>query len=197
MVSERGPVTAVVTRDVIPGRESDYEEWAHRVVSASARYGATGHTFLTPDPAVPTRRVLIAQFPDEDGVRAWDESEEHDHLVNEAEEFSSLHIQRASGLETWFVLPGRRAIFPPPRWKQLLATLVGAYPLVVLMSAFVLPRNSDLAALAALHGAPGRAAHTDDLCGYATGDEGSAGLALPAAAGRDIARADSSGTGFC
>src|SRR4051794_15728332 len=40
---ERGPVTAVVTRDVIPGRESDYDEWARRVVSASARYGATGH----------------------------------------------------------------------------------------------------------------------------------------------------------
>ena len=59
---ERGPVTAVVTRDVIPGRESDYDEWARRVVSASARYGATGHTFLIFGPAAPTRRVLIAQF---------------------------------------------------------------------------------------------------------------------------------------
>jgi antibiotic biosynthesis monooxygenase (ABM) superfamily enzyme len=140
MESERGPVTAVVTRDVTPGHESDYEEWAHRVVSASGRYGATGHTLLTPDPAAPTRRVLIVQFPDEDGVRAWDESKDRDELVKEAEEFSSLHIQRATGLETWFALPGRRAIVPPPRWKQLLATLVGAYPLVVLMSAFVLPR---------------------------------------------------------
>jgi antibiotic biosynthesis monooxygenase (ABM) superfamily enzyme len=137
---ERGPVTAVVTRDVIPGRESDYEAWARRVVSASARYGATGHTFLISDPAAPTRRVLIAQFPDVDGVRAWDESEARDQIVKEAEEFSSLHLQRASGLETWFALPGRRAIVPPPRWKQLLATLVGAYPLVVLMSAFVLAR---------------------------------------------------------
>jgi uncharacterized protein len=137
---ERGPVTAVVTRDVIPGRESDYDEWARRVVSASARYGATGHTFLISDPAAPTRRVLIAQFPDVDGVTAWDESEDRDQLVKEAEEFSSLHLQRASGLETWFALPHKRAIVPPPRWKQLMATLVGAYPLVVLMSAFVLPR---------------------------------------------------------
>ena len=140
MKSEPGPVTAIVTRDVIAGRERAYEEWARRAVSASARYGAMGHTFLMFDPAAPTRRVLIAQFPDVDAVRAWDESPERDRLVREAEEFSSLHLQRATGLETWFELPGNRPVVPPPRWKQLLATFVGAYPLVVLMSAFVLPR---------------------------------------------------------
>jgi len=59
--------------------------------------------------------------------------------AREAAEFSSVHIQRATGLETWFTLPGERAIVPPPRWKQLLVTLVGAYPLVVLLLAFVLP----------------------------------------------------------
>ena len=37
-------------------------------------------------------------------------------------------------------MPGVRAIVPPARWKQLLATVVGACPLVILLSAFVLPR---------------------------------------------------------
>src|SRR5215212_5758465 len=83
-----GSVTAVVTRDVGPGRERDYEEWAHRVVSATARYGATGHTILTPDAGAPTRRVLIVQFADEEGLRAWDQSEERNRLVREAGEFS-------------------------------------------------------------------------------------------------------------
>jgi antibiotic biosynthesis monooxygenase (ABM) superfamily enzyme len=40
----------------------------------------------------------------------------------------------------WFAQPGARRIVPPPRWKQLLATLVGAYPLLILMSAYVPPR---------------------------------------------------------
>jgi antibiotic biosynthesis monooxygenase (ABM) superfamily enzyme len=40
-------------------------------------------------------------------------------------------------------VPGGRAIVPPPRWRQLLATLIGAYPLVILLSAFVLPRLAD------------------------------------------------------
>jgi antibiotic biosynthesis monooxygenase (ABM) superfamily enzyme len=48
MEQEDKRITAVVTRNVLPGRERDYEEWGRRVVAASARYGANGHTFLTP-----------------------------------------------------------------------------------------------------------------------------------------------------
>jgi antibiotic biosynthesis monooxygenase (ABM) superfamily enzyme len=59
--------------------------------------------------------------------------------VREAGGFSTPNVQRATGLETWFVLPGERAIVPPPRWKMLLVSLMGSYPLVVLFSAFVLP----------------------------------------------------------
>jgi len=132
-------ITAVVTRDVVPGRERDYEEWGRRVVAASTRHGASGHTFLVPQ-AGGTRRILIAQFPDEGSASAWDESEERARLVQEAARFSTVEIQRTSGLEAWFTLPGERAIVPPPRWKQLLVTLVGAYPLVILISAFVMPQ---------------------------------------------------------
>jgi antibiotic biosynthesis monooxygenase (ABM) superfamily enzyme len=139
MEQEDKRITAVVTRNVFPGRERDYEEWGRRVVAASARYGATGHTFLTPNTSAP-RRVLIAQFPDEAGARAWDESEERDRLVREAAEFSTMDIQRITGLEAWFTLPGEQAIVPPSRWKQLLVTLIGAYPLVVLVSAFIMPQ---------------------------------------------------------
>src|SRR3712207_9569644 len=35
-----GPVTEVITRDIVPGREHEFERWAHRLVSATARYGA-------------------------------------------------------------------------------------------------------------------------------------------------------------
>ena len=131
-------VIEVITRDIVPGRERDFEEWAHRIVSAASRYGATD-TIITPDPATPTRRVFVQHFPNEEASRAWEESEERNRLVQEAGDFSTPDLQRATGLETWFVLPGKRAIVPPPRWKMLLVTLMGSYPLVVLYSAFVLP----------------------------------------------------------
>ena len=131
-------VSEVITRDIVPGRERDFEEWAHRIVSAAARYGAID-TIITPDAAMPTRRVFVQHFPNEEASRAWAESEERNRLVQEAQEFSTPDLQRATGLETWFVLPGEGAIVPPPRWKMLVVTLMGSYPLVVLYSAFVLP----------------------------------------------------------
>ena len=121
------PVSEVFTRDIVPGRERDFEEWAHRIVSAAARYGATD-TIITPDPATPTRRVFVQHFPNEEALRAWEESEERNRLVQEAGRFSTPNVQRATGLETWFVLPGEQAIVPPPRWKMLLVTLMGSYP---------------------------------------------------------------------
>jgi antibiotic biosynthesis monooxygenase (ABM) superfamily enzyme len=133
-----GSVTEVITRDIVPGREHEFERWAHRLVSATARYGATD-TIITPDAATPARRVFVLHFANEEALGAWEASQERDRLVQEARKFSTPDVQQATGLETWFVLPGQRAIVPPPRWTMLLVTLIGAYPLVVLLSAFVLP----------------------------------------------------------
>jgi antibiotic biosynthesis monooxygenase (ABM) superfamily enzyme len=58
MELEADKVTVVVTREVMPGRERDYGEWARSAVSASARYGATGHTFS-----------LLMRGPDASGPR--------------------------------------------------------------------------------------------------------------------------------
>src|ERR671910_2940051 len=133
-----GSVTEVITRDIVPGREHELEQWAHRLDSATARYDATD-TIITPDATTPARRVFVLHFANEEALGAWEASEERDRLVQEARKFSTPDVQRATGLETWFVLPGQRAIVPPPRWKMLLVTLMASYPLVVLYSAFVLP----------------------------------------------------------
>jgi uncharacterized protein len=92
-------VTEVITRDIVPGRERDFEEWAHRLVSATARYGATD-TIITPDAATPPRRVFVQHFANEEALRSWEESEERNRLVQEAGEFSTPNVQRATGLET-------------------------------------------------------------------------------------------------
>jgi antibiotic biosynthesis monooxygenase (ABM) superfamily enzyme len=90
-------------------------------------------------PLRPHVGFFVLHFANEEALGAWEASEERDRLVQEARKFSTPDVQRATGLETWFVLPSERAIVPPPRWKMLLVTLIGAYPLVVLLSAFVLP----------------------------------------------------------
>ena len=54
-------------------------------------------------------------------------------------------VDRVSGLETWFALPGRTAP-APPRWKMFLVTLTAIVPLVLLMNLTVLPLLVGLAA---------------------------------------------------
>ena len=41
------PVTVIVSRDVKPGRESDYHAWMHRVIAAERFPGNLGATFPT------------------------------------------------------------------------------------------------------------------------------------------------------
>jgi uncharacterized protein len=133
-------VTVVITRDVLPGRERDYEQWEHRIIHAAVPFGSLGAAVITPEGTTPGRRIVVQRFPSEEALKAWEESEERKVLLREARQFSVPHYQRATGLESWFALPDERAIIPPPRWKMLLASLLGAYPLVVVLSAFVLPR---------------------------------------------------------
>jgi antibiotic biosynthesis monooxygenase (ABM) superfamily enzyme len=133
-------VTVVVTRDVLPGRERDYEEWTHRIIYDAVPFGSLGAAVITPEGNTPGRRIVVHRFANEETQKAWEESEERKALLREAEHCSVPHYQRATGLETRFALPDERAIVPSPRWKMLLATFLGAYPLVVLLSAFVLPR---------------------------------------------------------
>jgi antibiotic biosynthesis monooxygenase (ABM) superfamily enzyme len=48
-------------------------------------------------------------------------------------------VQRVSGLETWFALPGRTAP-APPRWKMAVVTVLAIVPLVLAMNVLVLPQ---------------------------------------------------------
>jgi hypothetical protein len=45
---------------------------------------------------------------------------------------------KASGLETWFEIPGQLVI-PPPRWKMVATTFIAIYPLSLLAGLFVNP----------------------------------------------------------
>jgi antibiotic biosynthesis monooxygenase (ABM) superfamily enzyme len=41
--------------------------------------------------------------------------------------------QQLSGLEAWFTLPGQQALIPPPRWKMALVTVLGVWPVSMLV----------------------------------------------------------------
>jgi uncharacterized protein len=130
--------TAIFSRKVKPGREAEYERWAHEVTAAAARFPGHLNAMVLKDPHAEREYHLVFTFTDEDRLRAWLESPERrrwlarlDGIVDE-----DWGVQATTGLEAWFELPGSR---PPPRWKMWLVSLLAVYPVVLVFDALVSP----------------------------------------------------------
>ncbi len=137
-MSSQVPVTVAVTRVVKPGCEEAFERVLHDFVERSLNLpGQLGVHILRPAPGSGSREYGI--------LRRFENAEARDEFYRSQlfEEWRQKVVglvegepryERLSGLETWFTLPGQRAIVPPPRWKMALVTLVAVYPLSMVLS---------------------------------------------------------------
>ena len=142
-VARTDPVTAVFSRRVKPGKEAEFEDWAHGVIAAATRWpGHLGASVLH-EPGSPYYHVVY-KFTDRDRFRAWVESDERGRWLARVERLTEddPELQETTGLETWFDLPGPDGApsRPPPRWKMWLVSLLAVYPLVVLFQWLLAPR---------------------------------------------------------
>ena len=142
--SEGGPVTVTVARRVTPGREREFEDWYDGIIGAAARHpGFLGAGFLRPHRMGEDWHVVY-RFADAAALRGWEASGERARWLREVDDLieEETGVQRVSGLETWFAMPGRTAP-APARWKMFLVTLAAIVPLVLLMNVAVLPAITD------------------------------------------------------
>lgn len=142
------PVTVTVARRVAPGREEEFERWYDGVIGCASRFpGFLGAGILRPT-RVGQPWHIVYRFADGATLDRWESSPERADWLARADEFvEQTGVQRVSGLETWFAMPGRTAP-APPRWKMALVTLAAIVPLVLLMNLTVLPLLSDWPMLA-------------------------------------------------
>jgi len=133
------PVTVTVARRVEPGRESDFEDWVGRLIVAARGFpGFLGAGSLRPGRVGQDWHVVF-RFANGADLRRWEASPERARWLAKGDAFmAETGVQRVSGLETWFSLPGRTAP-APPRWKMALVTLAAIVPLVLTMNAVLLP----------------------------------------------------------
>ena len=142
------PVTTVVTRRVRRGREEDYAAAIQRVLDAVRGFeGYLGTTVLGPHGEAPVEYTAIFTFSSTESLSVWMESEERHAWLTEIVPLvqDDAEVESLSGLETWFVLPGRSQAEPPPRWKQALLTALGVYPLLMVLNLTLVPQLGDLA----------------------------------------------------
>jgi antibiotic biosynthesis monooxygenase (ABM) superfamily enzyme len=127
------PVHIAITRRVRPGCEAEFQQALREFFQTSFMHGGVwGASMLTPPPGSDSREYgILRTFANETERDAFYESpmfkawEERARLLTEGEPvYRQLH-----GLEAWFRSPHN----PPPRWKMALATLLGVYPISVLV----------------------------------------------------------------
>jgi uncharacterized protein len=120
--------TLVVSRRIKPGEEQAYEEWLRRAIQAARAFpGYMGVTTLAPEGVDSDLRYLIWRFDDAATLEAWEKSDVRNRLVAEVQHYSTQHYEKATGMETWFSLPGMKKVQAPPKWKMFTVTLLAAY----------------------------------------------------------------------
>ena len=137
------PVTVTVARRVAPGHEQQFEAWYDGIIGVASRFpGFLGSGILRPHRAGHDWHVVY-RFADAAALARWEGSRERAGWLARAEELAEeTGVERVSGLETWFELPGRTAP-APPRWKMALVTVTAIIPLALLMNTLVLPVLAD------------------------------------------------------
>jgi uncharacterized protein len=141
------PVTVLFSRRIKPGREADFEAWAHGVSTAARHF--PGHLGASVLDAPSSRDYhILFTFADRKSMQAWLDSDERQRWLARVGELieTDRGLQQLTGLETWFKLPGSNVptMTPPPRWKMWLVSIVAVYPLVLAFQALVVPRMGGL-----------------------------------------------------
>ena len=129
-----GPVTVLVARRVVPGREVEFERWASELTRAASAFdGFLGAGLLRPGHVGELWHVVY-RFASADELARWEHSQTRSELLAHGEQvMSTSHERRMTGLETWFEVPGRTAP-APPRWKMFVVTSVVIFVLQLMLN---------------------------------------------------------------
>lgn len=134
------PIHIAITRRVRPGCEAEFQQALREFFQTSfAHGGVLGASMLTPPVGSDCREYgILRTFADEKERDAFYESpmfnawEQRARTLTEGEPvYRQLH-----GLEAWFRSPGAH----PPRWKMALVTLLGVYPVSLLIGLTLAPQ---------------------------------------------------------
>ncbi|MFE4764385.1 antibiotic biosynthesis monooxygenase [Bacillus mycoides] len=127
------PVTTIVTWEIQEGREKQFETWRHEIEAAATKFpGHLGVNLIVPNNGS-REYTVIFRFDTYEHLRAWQESDIRQDLLKKAEQFQSTNptYKTESSLAYWFVTP--KTPVPPPKWKMSIVTLLGVWPLSILV----------------------------------------------------------------
>jgi uncharacterized protein len=141
---ETGPLTVVVTWRIRQGSEREFEAWRREISAAALEFpGHMGINVITPSGSQ-REYVVIFRFDTYEHLRTWQESDIRRKLLKKAEPFREQEpsYRLESGLEYWFAPPGVPA--SPPPWKMAIVTVLGVWPVSMLVPWLLNPLIANL-----------------------------------------------------
>jgi antibiotic biosynthesis monooxygenase (ABM) superfamily enzyme len=133
------PATAVFSWTVKPGKEQQFEQRMHEIHRVARTY--PGHMGVTTikSPGRSDNFQTVLRFDTQAHLDAWLHSPTRQELARPIEEVAHNDTTRkATGLETWFEIPGQQ-VTPPPRWKMVVVTFIAIYPLSLIYGLYLAP----------------------------------------------------------
>ena len=142
------PVAVLALRTVKVGFEEKFDAELHDFISRSLQTeGQQGVSVVRPVQGSGSHEYgILRRFSDSESRDRFYESpifKQWEIAVASLTEGEAKH-QYLSGLETWFVLPGQRAMIPPPPWKMALVTVLGVWPVSMFVPWLLNPLVSGL-----------------------------------------------------
>ncbi|WP_123664062.1 antibiotic biosynthesis monooxygenase [Actinocorallia herbida] len=133
----RDIVTAVISHEVLPGKEQDFARWQAKVRKAQEGFpGFMGFELFEPVPGVQDRWVAAVRFDTREHLDRWLESEERASLLKEGRStFADYDVQKVrSAFSGWFRFDDEESSGVPPNWKQAMSVLLALYPTVMILN---------------------------------------------------------------
>lgn len=126
---------------VKPGCEAAFRESARKVTQEASTFPGYGSSAVVRLSDAGREWLLIVHFKSRHALHRWESSPEYQRWWGIGKKLNhQIQVVQAGQPEGWFVIPGQRDGLP--KWKMALITIMGMYPLVLL----VFPRLASLAA---------------------------------------------------
>ena len=138
---ENEPVTVVWNWTIGHGKEEMFEHMMHDIHNVARTFpGHMGVTTLQ-SPEKKDNFQTILRFDNVSHLERWLNSDIRQKMLEPLSEIAHENAAtKATGLETWFEVPGK-TVTPPPRWKMVVTTFIAIYPLSVVYGFLVAPNT--------------------------------------------------------
>jgi len=139
------PVSVVISRTPMPGREDDLLAWADGISRAAHTYpGHLDARLYPPDQTDTGDLVLAFSFADAASLSAWEHSDERSSWLEKLDGLvaGEATTHSISGFEGIFAHAPGQPVVPPPRWKTATIIALALYPVSLLLTWLLAPHTA-------------------------------------------------------